>query len=73
MIAGNCPEVQEGGTKFIYDYVGIHRPKDFSRKIFEILRKTFPDLTKQEVRKPQTRPMPNMQITWLCFGKREAA
>ena len=21
------PEVQEGGTKFIYDYVGIHRPK----------------------------------------------
>ena len=50
VIAGNCPEVQEGGTKFIYDYVGIHRPKDFSRKIFEILRKTFPDLTKQEVR-----------------------
>ena len=50
VIAGNCPEVQEGGTKFIYDYVGIHRPKDFSRQIFEILRKTFPDLTKQEVR-----------------------
>ena len=32
VIAGNCPEVQQ--TKFIYDYVGLHRPKDFTKKIF---------------------------------------
>ena len=50
VIAGNCPEVHQGGTKFIYDYVGLHRPKDFAKKIWEILRKTFPDLTREEVR-----------------------
>ena len=48
VIAGNCPEIQE--TKFIYDYVGLHRPKDFTKKIFTILRKYFPDISKQEVR-----------------------
>ena len=48
VIAGNCPEVKE--TKFIYDYVGLHRPKDFTRKIFAILRRYFPDITKGEVK-----------------------
>ena len=48
VIAGNCPEVR--GTKFIYDYVGLHRPKDFTRKIHAILRQYFPDLGKNEVR-----------------------
>ena len=31
VIAGNCPEIKD--TKFIYDYVGLHRPKDFTKKI----------------------------------------
>ena len=48
VIAGNCPEVRE--TKFIYDYVGLHRPKDFGRKIHTILCRYFPDLGKTEVR-----------------------
>jgi len=48
VIAGNCPEIKE--THFIYDYVGIHRPRDFNRKILEILRRYFPDLTRGEVR-----------------------
>ncbi len=48
VIAGNCPEVK--GTKFIYDYVGLHRPKDFAKKIFAILRQYFPDLTRGEVK-----------------------
>ena len=48
VISGNCPEIKD--TKFIYDYVGLHRPKDFTRKIFEILRRHFPDISKKEVR-----------------------
>ena len=48
VIAGNCPEIKD--TKFIYDYVGLHRPKDFTKKIHNILRRHFPDLSKAEVR-----------------------
>ena len=49
VIAGNCPEIKD--TKFIYDYVGIHRPKDFVKKIHAVLQKTFPDITRHEVKK----------------------
>jgi len=48
VIAGNCPEIKT--TKFIYDYVGLHRPRDFTKKIFAILRQYFPDLTRSEVK-----------------------
>lgn len=48
VIAGNCPEIK--GTKFIYDYVGIHRPKDFVKKICVILQREFPDIRRSEVR-----------------------
>lgn len=48
VIAGNCPEIKT--TKFLYDYVGLHRPKDFTRKIYHILRTHFPDIGKAEVR-----------------------
>ena len=48
VIAGNCPEIKD--TKFIYDYVGLHRPKDFTKKIHDILRCSFPDITKNEVK-----------------------
>ena len=34
----------------IKDYVGIHRPKDFPKKVFEILKKHYPDITLKEVR-----------------------
>lgn len=42
-IAGNCPELKN--TKFIYDYVGIHRPEDFVHKMTAILNKYFPGIS----------------------------
>ena len=48
VVAGNCPEVKR--TKFIYDYVGIHRAKDFTKKIHGILNRYFVGITKGEVR-----------------------
>jgi len=48
VLAGNCPELQQ--TRFIYDYVGIHRPKDFVRKMYEILGRYFEGISRAEVR-----------------------
>ena len=48
VIAGNCPETQK--TTFIYDYVGLHRPKDFPKKMYKILGKYFDGISKKEVR-----------------------
>ena len=48
VIAGNCPEIAE--TKFIYEYIGIHRPKDFTRKMYDILGKYFDGISRKEVR-----------------------
>ena len=48
VIAGNCPEIRD--VKFIYDYVGIHRPKDFVRKMYGILAKYFSGISRGEVR-----------------------
>ena len=48
VIAGNCPEIKS--TKFIYDYVGPHRPKDFTRKMYDILNREFPGISRAEVR-----------------------
>lgn len=47
VLAGNCPELQN--TKFIYDYVGIHRPKDFVRKMHTILAKHLDSISLKEV------------------------
>ncbi len=48
VLAGNCPELE--GQKFIYDYVGIHRPKDFVRKMAkEVLPKYFGCISEKEV------------------------
>jgi predicted nucleotide-binding protein (sugar kinase/HSP70/actin superfamily) len=48
VIAGNCPEIK--GTKFIYDYVGIHRPKDFVKMIHAVLQREFPGIKRSEVK-----------------------
>ena len=37
-------------TKFIYDYVGLHRRKDFPGKMQKILAKYFPAIPEQEVK-----------------------
>ena len=48
VLAGNCPELE--GKKFIYDYVGIHRPKDFVHKMAkEVLPKYFGGISEREV------------------------
>ena len=47
VLAGNCPELQQ--TRFIYDYVGIHRPRDFVGKIHGILGKYFAGISRKEV------------------------
>jgi len=49
VIAGNCSEIKN--TKFIYDYVGIHRPRDFVKKIHAILNREFPGISRGEVQK----------------------
>ncbi len=49
------PEVLEGncgclaGTKFIYDYVGIHRPKDFEKKITAVMEREFGSIPRSEI------------------------
>lgn len=48
VLAGNCPELQ--GQTFIYDYVGIHRPKDFVEKMArDVLPRYFKGISKAEV------------------------
>ncbi len=37
-------------TKFIYDYVGPHRPKDFPKKMRAVLAKYFPEIPLREVK-----------------------
>ena len=49
IIAGNMPEVSN--INYIYDYVGLHREKDFKKKMYEILKKSFSDITLNEVKK----------------------
>ena len=48
VLSGNCPELE--GKKFICDYVGIHRPKDFVHKMArEVLPKYFGGISEREV------------------------
>ena len=44
----NVPGLQ--GTKFICDYLGVHRPRDFEKKFPKILDKYFPGIPAREVR-----------------------
>ena len=44
----NVPRLKE--TKFICDYLGLHRPKDFERRFPKILGKYFPGIPAREVR-----------------------
>ena len=42
VLAANVPALRK--TKFIYDYVGPHRRKDFPKKMLGILNREFPEL-----------------------------
>ncbi|MDL2295107.1 acyl-CoA dehydratase activase-related protein, partial [Ruminococcaceae bacterium OttesenSCG-928-D13] len=48
VIKGSCSELE--GKTFIYDYVGIHRRGDFSKKMHEILGKYFTGISFDEVK-----------------------
>lgn len=47
-VLNNIPAVQ--GTTYIHDYVGLHRPKDFIKKIHGILNKHLNDITLKAVK-----------------------
>ena len=48
VLAGNCSCLKD--TKFIYDYVGIHRPKDFEKKITAIMEREFGAIPHSEIK-----------------------
>ena len=47
VIAANCRCL--AGKTFLYDYLGIHRPKDFVVHMTALLQKHFDGVTKREV------------------------
>ncbi len=49
VIRANMPDIKK--IRFISDYLGIHDPKQFVRRIMEILPRHFPGLTKKEVKR----------------------
>ena len=48
VLAGNCPELT--GTKFIYDYLGIHNRPAFEKRMEEILNREFGGISRREIR-----------------------
>ena len=44
----NVPKL--GQTRFICDYLGIHRPRDFEKKFARVLDRYFPGIPRREVR-----------------------
>ena len=47
VLAVNCPELAD--ITFINEFVGLHRPKDFKKKMFEILNRYFTGIKRAEV------------------------
>ncbi|MCI8387924.1 MAG: 2-hydroxyglutaryl-CoA dehydratase [Clostridiales bacterium] len=50
VIGANVPDIADHKITFIRDYIGVHRPKDFAVKIYEILSKYFKGLDKTAVK-----------------------
>lgn len=48
VIAANVPLIKD--INFIYDYIGLHRPKDFIKKIYNILNRSYGDITLEEIK-----------------------
>ena len=48
VLAGNCDCLKN--TRFIYDYVGIHRPRDFEKKITAILERELGPIPHGEIK-----------------------
>ena len=47
VLAVNCPELAD--VTFINEFVGLHRPKDFKKKMYEIVNRYFPGIKRGEV------------------------
>ncbi|MCH5187674.1 MAG: 2-hydroxyacyl-CoA dehydratase [Oscillospiraceae bacterium] len=47
----NANVTNMGTTKFIYDYIGLHRPADFVKTAHALLRREFGEFTRGEVKK----------------------
>ncbi len=48
VLAGNCPELEH--VRFLYEYVGLHRPKDFVSRMTAALQRNFDGIRKDQVR-----------------------
>ena len=49
VIRSNVADLKK--LNFMWDYVGLHRPKDFAKKIYEILNAKFSGINKSDVKK----------------------
>ncbi len=49
VISANVANIKK--TKFIYDYLGLHRPDDFPKKIYEVLKREFDGISFADVKK----------------------
>ena len=48
VISANVKEIE--GIKYFHDFVGIHRPKDFPKKVCPEIQRICPDITLKEVK-----------------------
>ncbi len=48
VIVANISQIKD--INFVYDYIGLHRPKDFTKKIHGILNRSFKDISLGEVK-----------------------
>ena len=48
VLAGNCDCLKN--TRFIYDYVGIHRPHDFTKKMTAVMEREFGPIPHGEIK-----------------------
>jgi predicted nucleotide-binding protein (sugar kinase/HSP70/actin superfamily) len=60
VIANNVHSLDD--RKFIYDYIGIHRPRDFPKKMQAILAKYFPEIPLKEIKRAAR----------LAYGEKDA-
>ena len=50
VLTANIPELKNGKMKLIYDYYGIHRPKDFTEKFHKSINKHFNGIALRDVK-----------------------
>ncbi len=52
-VANNILSVKD--VKYIYDYIGIHRPKDFVKKIHKIITRYYKDISLSEIKEASSK------------------